>query len=186
MSSEKICIDALRRSDEKTMSQRVERMVAISHFIELVSYCGVDEPIAMMEDARVSYINGCFVASMISAMSSIEHMLLLELHDRGITSHDEKKIESMSNSISCLRDVTAGNDKLLDTLTELNKIRNAYVHPKKDSFHLRRTNRAKELGVSVDQISQQDALRAIEAMYQVFKLTLKNLSCDEWAKFAAT
>ncbi|WP_157767126.1 hypothetical protein [Pseudomonas sp. HLS-6] len=186
MSSEEICIEALRRSDERTMLRRAERMVAISRVIEGVSYCGVDEPIAMMRDAGASYINGCFVTSMISAMSSIEHMLLLELHDRGFTTHNKKNVDSMSKGISCMRDVTTGNEALLDTLDELNKLRNAYVHPQKENFHRRRTNRAKKAGTSVDEISQQDAFCAIEAMYQVFNLTLKNLSCAEWVKFVPT
>lgn len=182
MSTLDLCVDALRRSDERNRLQRAHRMIAISTFIQPASYCGVDEPLAMMEDARSAYISGAFLASMASAMSSIEHMLLTEIAGRGIKKHNNADVDSASRAVACLRDLTQGQEVLLDKVDELNKIRNAYIHPYPEESPRRRVNRAACLGVSAIEVSEKDAFEAIKAMYQVFDLTLSDVSDEEWIK----
>ena len=167
------CVEALRRADLRTISQRADRMLAMSLYIEGGSFYGVDEPLVLMEDARVSYINGCFVAALISAMSSIEHMLLYEINFQGITYFEPKKSDSISNTLELLRLKTIGDEDLLEELGKLNSIRNAYVHPKGELHPFRRVNRAQAAGVAPSVISKQDAESAINAMYKVFDLTMK-------------
>lgn len=159
-------------------------MIAISTFIRPASYCGVDEPLAMMEDARSAYISGAFLASMASAMSSIEHMLLTEIAERGIKKHDKKDVDSASKAVTCLRNLTQGQEVLLDKVDELNKLRNAYIHPYPEDSPRRRVNRAACLGVSAIEVSEKDAFEAIKTMYQVFDLTISDVSDEEWMKTA--
>jgi len=177
-----LCVDALRRSDERTRLQRAHRMIAISTFIQPASYGGDDEPLAMMEDARSAYISGAFLASMASAMSSIEHMLLAEIAERGIKKHNNSGVDSAAKAVTCLRDLTTGQEVLLDKVDDLNKIRNCYIHPQSEGKPLRRINRAASLGVSAIEVSEKDAFEAIKAMYQVFDLTLSDVSDEEWMK----
>ncbi|MBK4996591.1 hypothetical protein IAE39_004765 [Pseudomonas sp. S37] len=184
MSNLDMCVEALQRSDEKSRLQRAHRMVAISHFIQPASYVGIDEPLAMMEDAKSAYISGAFLASMASAMSSIEHMLLTEIAERGIKKHKKVAVDSASKAVTCLRDLTTGQEVLLDKVDELNKIRNAYIHPYPEGNPRRRINRADCLGVSAIEVSEKDAFEAIKAMYQVFDLTLSDVSDEEWMKTA--
>lgn len=148
-------------------------MLAMSEYIS--GYCsyGADEPFVLMEDARVSYINGCFVASFISAMSSIEHMLICELNSRGFNKFEGVKIDGISISVKCLKANTRGNEALWDKLCDLIQRRNAYVHCQKEKHHMRRVNRAKEIGAAPNEISNQDAEAAIKAMYEVFDSTIK-------------
>lgn len=167
------CFEALRSSDSRTISQRVDRMLAMSLYVEDGSFYGVDEPLVLMEDARVSYINGCFVAALISAMSSIEHMLLYEINARGIAYFKPEKRDSISNTLKLLGLKTVGDEELIEELVGLNNIRNAYVHPKEESNLFRRVNRAKAAGVTPNDISKQDAESAIKVMYKVFDLTTK-------------
>lgn len=173
MSKLEDCIEALRRADSRTISQRASRMLAMSEFIS--GYCsyGADETFVLMEEARVSYINGCFVASFISAMSSIEHMLVCDLSLRGFTSFEGEKIDGIFKSVKCLKANTRGNEALWDKLCDLIQKRNAYVHIKKEKNALRRVNRAKEIGAAPNEISTQDAEAAIKAMYEVFDATIK-------------
>lgn len=167
------CVEALRSADSTTISQRAGRMLAMSLYIQGGSFYGVDEPLVIMEDARVSYINGCFVAALISAMSSIEHMLLYEINAQGVAYFKPKRRDSMSNTLELLTVKTAGDEELIEELVRLNKIRNAYVHPKEESHDFRRVNRAKAAGVAPNDISKQDAESAVKAMYKVFDLTTK-------------
>jgi len=84
-----------------------------------------------MEEARVSFVNGQFMASILSATAVVEHLLVDELESRsipvgdkgpfGVTIQRAKKAQPRPFTVS-----------LLDDADRLRELRNPLVHRKAD------------------------------------------------------
>lgn len=75
---------ALQQADNDTRDGRVERMIqASAHAVPFGIIHGRIESLALLEEARMCYVNGQNIAALIVALSYVEHALADALSPRG-------------------------------------------------------------------------------------------------------
>lgn len=166
-------IESLNRADQQTIERRAERMMQISPLIISQSRIGEDELLSMVEEARVCYINGLNISTLIVASSCIERMLITELK------HHNAPNETFQSAIKKHRETARYPEGLLNTVDSLRVARNAYVHNKPNSNKSRRVNRAMAADVAPTTISEDDALSAIKTMYKLFNTLFREAPVDQ-------
>lgn len=124
----------------------------------------------MMEEARLCYISGSNISTLIIALSCIERMLVTALSVRNHT------VTTLDQCIKKCRSITKDPEKLLDTVDSLRKARNGYVHRQCDDNENRRVNRATTAKVAPGTISENDAFLAIKTMYKLLNTLMREAS----------
>lgn len=165
-------IESLNRSDQRTVEIRAERMMQISSVIEPASHIGEDELLSMIEEARVCFINGLNISTLVIATGCIERLLITELAHRGYDAG------TLNDAIKKSAAITSDPEQLLDKASALRQARNAYVHIKTNNHESRRVVRADARGVPPTTISEEDAFLAIMTMYKLFNALTREASYD--------
>ncbi len=160
---------ALVGSDERTREKRAERLVWVSQFKPIPSaWDHRMEPLQLLEEARVSYIWGQFVATVLCATSYIEQVLSDELELGG---HARPfKFEKL---IQAARDAQVVPSSVLDAVDKLRIVRNPFCHWRDDDDADRIGARMKEQQKHPSALLEGDAQLAIGTMYDVFWATLR-------------
>jgi len=118
----------------------------------------------LMQEARVCYINGQFLATMICATSAIEHLLVVELQERTVLSGKQTLglLIKASNTKQLLPPVVI---ERLETLAER---RNPVVHRRDPDDESTLASRYLKNKVHPDILFEADAKFSLEVMYEVF------------------
>lgn len=123
-------IDALTWYDNDSRMKRAERIAWASSLYKAQGVvAGRIVPMHLMEEARISFVNGQFMAVILSATSVIEHLLVDEL-DSNSTSGN---MSTFAAVISCARSSNTFSPQLLDGADELRKLRSPLVHRNADA-----------------------------------------------------
>lgn len=125
----------------------------------------------MFDEAKSSFIYGCFVASTVMAAAFVEHWLAGQLSNRGFAKEAERGLAAI---VTCCKQQNLMNEAILDRVERLRQIRNPFVHLK--SFEHphsigQRTLRERRHPFS---IMESDAKESLITMYLVAKYALGN------------
>ncbi|MDP1655218.1 MAG: hypothetical protein Q8K91_04905 [Hylemonella sp.] len=121
----------------------------------------------MMEEARVCFVNGQYMATVLCATSVVEHLLVAEL---------EGKLAgkpTLGQSIDVAEEKQIYSAGMIKDLRELNGLRNPLAHRRDASDLSTLANRYLAKQVHPDAIKEQDARRSLEVMYKYFLQVLK-------------
>ena len=161
-------IDELKWFDENTLVERAKRIDWASSLYQspgLVS--GEVVPLSMMEEARICFVNGQYMATVLCATSVVEHLLVAELEGK-LTGKP-----TLGISISAAEKDQIYPAAMINDLRELNGLRNPLAHWRDGSDRGTLANRYLAKRVHPDAIKEQDARRSLEVMYKFFLQVLK-------------
>lgn len=163
----------LERSDQDSREMRAGRIEWLSQYRRLPGIImGRSETLRILSEAAEAFVFGQFVAALVLATAVIEHALLEELQDQGLV----KKSCTFEQAIKLAAAHQVLEAKLLHRVDDLRLKRNPFAH-------LTREGHAQSMGVrfraqKVHPITmiENDAKEALQVMYEVFLVTLKELS----------
>lgn len=162
-------IDALEWYDESSRVERAKRIDWASSLYQspgLVS--GEIVPLHMMEEARVCFVNGQYMATVLCATSVVEHLLVGELE---ATLPGKRRM--LGDSIKAAEETQSYPPEIIKDLRELNALRNPLAHRRNASDCSTLANRYLAKRVHPDAIKEQDARRSLEVMYGFFLHVLR-------------
>src|SRR4051812_37303695 len=93
---------------------------------------GRPEVLHLKEEARVCYVNGLYVATLLTALACVEQMLSEELRPSPLTKKNRIDLE---NLIKAARKANLVDAPILDDADKLREFRNAFAHTKKMMTH---------------------------------------------------
>lgn len=114
-------VDALKWFDENTRVERAKRIDWASSLYQspgLVS--GEVVPLSMMEEARICFVNGQYMATVLCATSVVEHLLVAE------STLTWKPM--LGKSIDAAEKAQIYSGAMVNDLRELNELRNPLAH----------------------------------------------------------
>jgi hypothetical protein len=155
----------LEKYDSETISGRIERL----RWLEMVfpnyyGYLMSPEMHFIFTEAKMAFINGQYISTVLLATSFIEHWLGSHLKSKGFTNESEKGLSAI---IDCMRVHSMLHVYLLDKVDEIRKIRNPFVHLKQYKHKYNLTERSiSELKNPID-IMENDAKDALSIMYAI-------------------
>ena len=161
-------INALKWFDENTRVERAKRIDWASSLYQspgLVS--GEDVPLSMMEEARVCFVNGQYMATVLCATSVVEHLLVAELEGT------LPGKPTFGNSIDAAEKAQIYPAAMIKDLRELNELRNPLAHRRDACDPSTLVNRYLEKRVHPNAIKEHDACHSLEVMYKYFLQVLK-------------
>lgn len=156
-------IDALKWLDGNTRAERAKRIDWASSLYQspgLIS--GEVVPLSMMEEARVCFVNGQYMATVLCATSVVEHLLVEEL---GSTLAGRPML---GKSIDAAERAKIYPAEIINELRDLNQLRIPLAHRRNVSDPSTLANRYLAKQVHPDSIKEQDARRSLEVMYKYF------------------
>jgi hypothetical protein len=162
--------EALCAYDSSTRADRAARLIQIGAFADLPpAYMGRPETLHLLEETRQVFVNGHFVASLMLALSVIEHCIVEECELRGLIKE--------SPPLSAALEIANQNGVLPKEWTEdislLVKRRNPFAHLKPPMHQHGLGRRIRTEKRHPKQIVREDAELAVSYMYKVFKATLR-------------
>jgi hypothetical protein len=167
---EEILDEALRASDDRSRLGRIKRIVWLSEHDYLPgAIMGRSETIHLLQEAREVFVNGHFAASLLLAMSVINHSLVEALQLRKIIQGDIGLQAVLAKSEE-LRVIPA---EWFAPIRQLVSRRHPFVHFKKPDHEHNLGVRVMKEETHPDRLLEHDARNAIMFMYQVFRATLR-------------
>jgi hypothetical protein len=162
-------IEALASSDAKTRNARAERLVWLSRFQIPDATMSRLEPLFLMEQARVCYINGQYIAVLLTALAFIEQTLVEKLEGKKETG----RRGTFEMAIASARSAKLFEAEILNRTDDLRKIRNPFAHKKPANHAESLGSRFRDREMHPTSVLEEDAKHAVKLMYEFFTLTLK-------------
>lgn len=163
-------MDALAWYDEHSRVERAERIAWASSLYETSGLiAGAIVPLHLMEEARISYVNGQFMAVVLSATSVIEHLLIEHLESNLVQGNRW----NLAAAIQCARGTGTFSAQLLTDVDELRKLRNPLVHKNADTGDRSLYERYRKQEVHPATLLEADARFALKTMYEFFRAVLE-------------
>jgi hypothetical protein len=163
-------LEALQQVDGESRGARADRIEWLAPYTERpTAIMGAVEAMQLMEEARVSFISGHFVAALLLAASFIEHTLSEELE----SVLPAKSRPNFQQLIEVARTQLAVPAELLDRTESIRVLRNPFTHlrPHDDPDTLGNRFRARRLHPRT--IMEEDAKLAVSTMYEWFRGTMR-------------
>lgn len=163
-------IQALSRSDESTRIVRAERIEWLAqHESHPAAYFGAVDTLRLVEEARVCFISGHFVAAVLLSTSFVEHTLADELNELGLI----KGKPTLERMIKLAREHLGLPSDLMDHADRLRELRNPFTHRRPETDPDTLGNRFLSAKTHPDTILETDAKLALRVMYELFRNTLQ-------------
>jgi hypothetical protein len=165
-------IEALAWHDNESRAKRAERIAWASGLYQAPGVVmGRIVPLALMEEARICFVNGQFMATILSATSVVEHLLVDELETRGVSG----KKGTFRDAIECARKAKAFpiTTPMLDDADQLRQRRNPLVHRNADEGEHSLGERYLKRQVHPRTVLEGDARFALTLMYDFFRSVLR-------------
>jgi len=157
---------ALERVDADDLDVRVGRIEWMApHVVDVGSIAGPADTLFLLEEARVCFIDGHFIAAFLLACAFIDQVIDDELRDGGFRN-------SKSDVQKC-RAEKLFDESLLDEIQALRQLRRGYVHRLTEGHVNRLHNRMRESKTHPRRIMEEDGKRAIICMYQFHRATIR-------------
>lgn len=162
----------LKKYDTETLDGRVERLKYINTLLPNEYVFGGDlETIFIFEEAKMAFINGQFISTILLAQAYIERTLQIHYNSIGLNTISKKGLKAIIDHAKKNKTI---HHFLLPTIDELRKIRNPFVHLKEyeHDFNLsQRIFKNIKAGKSYNyftEIIYDDSKDAIRLMYAIF------------------
>ena len=163
-------LQALSHSDESTRTERADRIQWLAQRDTRPSaYSGPIDTLRILEEARLCFICGHFVATVMLATSFLEHTLADKLGDLNLI----KGKPTLEQLINLARNHLGLPSGLLDRADRLRAVRNPFTHRRPDDDQATFGNRFLSSKSHPDTILATDAQLAIGVMYELFQCTLR-------------
>ncbi len=163
---------ALKNYDKATIDERVERLKYINTLLpDKYMFCGDPETIFIFKEAKMAFINGQFISTILLAQAYIERRLQIHYNSIG---HNEIAKKGLKAIIDHAKKNKTIHHFLLPKIDELRKIRNPFVHLKEYEHDYNLSQRifknikeGKSYKYFTD-IIYDDSKDAIRLMYAIF------------------
>jgi hypothetical protein len=120
------------------------------------------ETLFVFQEARATFVDGHFVATVVLAAAFAEHWMAGQLEPRGFI---KEAAGGLASCIRCARQNHVWPDFLLDRLDYLRKIRNPFVHLKEFSHEHSLSQRSWKRKLAVSEMAEADARHALETVF---------------------
>jgi hypothetical protein len=129
------------------------------------------ETFYVFEEAKSSFVYGCFVGTTVLSAAFVEHWLATRLSKKGYVKEAERGLAAMTE---CCQKHNLLNPGLIDRIDQLRLIRNPFIHLK--SFDHPRTlgQRTFRQKSHPEQVLEDDAKQSLITMYTVAAYALAN------------
>lgn len=174
-STREALLRALEQFDLMTRDVRVERIEWLSlHSPTFPTVMGRAETLQLLREARESFVNGHFVASLVVALAFIEHSLVEELQLLKLTQGSP----SFSDALSIAETEKIFPPDWLARARRLSLRRNSYAHLKQEAHSHTLGARIRQEKQHPNAIMETDAKDAIDLMYNFFVATLREFDLE--------
>jgi hypothetical protein len=161
---------ALRDSDDRRRPERIGRMIWLSDHAELPNgIIGRAETLHLLREARETFVDGYFAATLLLAISVVNHSLIEELQLRGAIQGDPGLAAVLSKS----EELGIIPVEWLPSIRKLVSRRHPFVHYKDQEHEHGLGSRVALEKSHPTALVETDARDAIEFMYKVFRATLR-------------
>jgi hypothetical protein len=155
----------LENYDKHTFYGRLHRLQWLNEiFPKNISFLLDLELDYLLIEAKMTFIDGQFISTLLLCNSFIEHWLGGYLISKG---YKEEAMRGMRAILDCVRKYRLLNDHLIDKIDEIRKLRNPFVHIKAYDHPDRLDRRIGRLRADPISILENDAKKAISLMYQI-------------------
>lgn len=160
----------LEECDAQSRERRAERIEWLAlHDVSPPAIMGRAESLHMLSEARKVFVGGHFAATLLVALSFIEHAIVEELQDLGYVTGSPTFSEALTISATKL---VFPADWLVRAKT-LSLRRNPFVHLKPDNHKHSLGRRIRDEKRHLKAILEEDARDSIDLMYNFFQATLR-------------
>jgi len=158
-------VEALKWFDDNSRIERAKRIDWASSLYQSPGLvCGELIPLDLMEEARVSFVNGQYIAAILCAASAVEHFLVSELESN--TSSSRKR--TLGESIREAESAQMYSAETICCLRELNELRNPLAHRRRADDASTLANRYLMQQMHPEVLKKKDAKLSLEIMYKFF------------------
>lgn len=165
---------ALQQSDEMHREKRADRMIAVSEHVKSYGVVmGEADTLAIKEEAYFCYVNGHYIATILLAVSLIEHTLSDAIVESGAG-----RPFNLAGAIKTARSKNLFPEDLLNAADRLREIRNPFTHRREPDDPDIFSNRFRARDMHPTALLEEDAKAALLAMYQFFDLTIKYVTFE--------
>ena len=156
---------AILKHDRITLEARLERLRHLQNiFPRGYSFLSSIETAYVFDEAKMSYINGQFVATILLAQAHIEHHLQGYVASRG---ENQLAKSGLAKITKFLRAKTLLHPFLLDRIDRLRRLRNPFSHLQDYDYPDSLTKRAVDHNYDFTATLKSDAEFALALMYEV-------------------
>lgn len=155
----------LEKSDHQSFALRLERLKWLDSILPKgSSFVMPPETFHVFEEARLAFINGEFVATLLLANAFLEQWLGNVLASEG---HAKEARQGLAAILQCMEETGLLHEFLSHAADRLRKIRNPFVHIKPFDHEHRLTQRVLKGQIDPYSLLEEDAKDAISLMLQV-------------------
>ena len=155
-------LSALAQADASSREARADRIAWVSvHAVPFGAIWGRAESLALLEEARTCYVKGQNIATLILALSYVEHAISDAL--------PASAGRGLAKAISEARTQGLFDLGLLGRADRLRELRNPYVHRRPDDDADTLGARITERKAHPRSIQEEDAREALEVMYGILR-----------------
>jgi hypothetical protein len=155
----------LEKYDRETLQDRVVRLRYVNAFFPKGYWFGMSvEAASLFSEAKMAFINGEYISTILLSLSFTEHWLGSYLASRG---YPKRSFGSLSSIANTLRKEKSVPEYLLSPLDELRLLRNPFVHLKESDHPQNLERRMFSEQMPPYDILEKDAKEALALMYQI-------------------
>ncbi|HOX41185.1 MAG TPA: HEPN domain-containing protein [bacterium] len=154
----------LRAHDHRTFKKRLERVENLKKVMPDAAYLMSFESHCVFTEAKNTFINGEFVASILLANAFIEHWLQVHLESKGFEVESKKGLKQILGFIKKNKML---HEYLVEKINNLRLLRNPFAHLKPANYLHGILNKVSSQQQFPDEVLEKEALKAIELMYQI-------------------
>lgn len=164
------CARTLKLYDETTFTERKKRC---ENLFSLVPddriWISSDESYFMWLEIRMAYISGCFISTILLALSFIERKFQADYH---MLLYKDRPEWTLHQLLTAMRKEKSLDEYLIDRIDKLRLKRNPLVHFKNVNHTQSIAQRSSHDIDAAYQLIERDAKEAIEIMYAVSRMHL--------------
>lgn len=155
----------LEKYDRKTLDDRIQRLKWVEKvFPKGFSFVTSPETSYVFDEAKMAFINGEFIATILLVSTFIEHWLGAHIESKGFYKEVQKGLGAI---IDCAGKKNLVHNNLLKKADHIRQIRNPFVHLKPFAHKHSLTQRAKSVLANPVEIMENDAKESLSIMYTI-------------------
>ena len=160
----------LEKYDRETLDKRIDRLKWVEKiFPKGYGFLMPPETSYVFNEAKMSFINGELVATLLLVSAFVEHWLGIHIESKGFHKEAQKGLSAI---IDCARTNNLIHSSLLVKADHLREIRNPFVHLKPYTHKHRVMQRAMDMQANPLTIMEKDAKDALSIMYTIASASL--------------
>jgi hypothetical protein len=172
--------NSLKKYDSSSFEDRLQRLTFLNNiFPKGYGIIGDQETVYVFSEAKMAFINGEFISSILLAQAFIERKLQIHYKSFGLEKVAKRGLKSI---IDYARKNNLLNSYLIDKIDSLRKKRNPFLHIKPYDYEFNLSQRifndlknSKTFRQPIE-ILEADAKDAISLMYTIFITDLKKIN----------